>query len=60
MFTVIKAWYAGDGKSFIEAVCKTGDPKDTEGIANGSICRDMIAKTWSMFDEEAGTWLDQD
>ena len=58
MFTVIKAHYAGNEKSYVQAVCKTGDAKDTEGIANGSICFNMETGTFSMFDEGAGDWLD--
>ena len=60
MFTVIKAHYAGNEKSYVQAVCKTGDTKDTDGIANGSICFNMETSVFSMFDEGAGDWTDLD
>lgn len=60
MFTVIKAHYAGNEKSYVQAVCKTGDTKDTDGIANGSICFNMETSTFSMFDEASSAWVDLD
>lgn len=60
MFTIIKSIYVGNDKCLIQAVCKTDDPKDTDGIANGSICFNMETSAFSMFDEGADDWLDLD
>ena len=60
MFTIIKSIYVGNDKCIVQAVCKTGDPKETDGIANGSLCFNMSTSTFSAFDEEGGSWLDLD
>ena len=58
MFTVIKAHYAGNEKSYIEATCKSADPKQTDGVANGSICLEMDTSKFYAFDESATAWLE--
>ena len=60
MFTIIKSIYVGNDKCLVQAVCKTADTKDTDGIANGSICFNMETSAFSMFDEGAGDWTDLD
>lgn len=60
MFTTIKSHYAGNEKSYVEAVCKTADDKPTDGIANGSICFNMETSAFSMFDEASSAWVDLD
>ena len=58
MFSIIKSIYVGNDKCLVQAVCKTGDTKDTDGIANGSICFNMETSVFSMFDEDASDWAD--
>ena len=60
MFSIIKSIYVGNDKCLVQAVCKTGDTKDTDGIANGSICFNMETSAFSMFDEGVGDWTDLD
>ena len=58
MFTITKSIYVGNDKCLVQAVCKTDDTKETDGIANGSICFNMETSVFSMFDEGASSWLD--
>ena len=57
MFTTIKAHYAGNEKSYIEAACLSTDTKPTDGIANGSACIEMDTGDKYMFDEAGGQWI---
>lgn len=59
MFTIIpsKSTYIGDGKSLVQATCKSADEKPTDGIANGSIVLEMDTSTFYAFDEAGGEWL---
>ena len=56
MFSTLKAHYAGNEKSYIEAACLSTDDKPTDGIANGSIILEMDTKKVYMFDEAGDTW----
>lgn len=56
MFTVIKAHYAGNEKSYIEAACLSTDTKPTDGIANGSLCLEVDTGDIYAFDGENEEW----
>lgn len=60
MFSILKSIYVGNEKCLVQAACKTADTKPTDGIANGSICFDMEASAFSMFDEASSAWVDLD
>ena len=48
----------GVDKYLVEITCTTSDTKPTDNIKGGSICFNMETSTFSMFDEDAGDWLD--
>lgn len=58
MFTVIKAHYAGNEKSYIEAACLSTDTKPTDGIANGSLCLEMDSGKVYAFNETGSEWVE--
>ena len=58
MLTVIKAHYAGNEKSYVEAACLSTDSKPTDGIANGSICIEMNTGKIFMFNEAGSAWVE--
>lgn len=58
MFTTIKAHYAGNEKSYIEAACLSGDSKPTDGIANGSLVIEMNTGKIFMFNEAGSAWVE--
>lgn len=58
MFTVIKAHYAGNEKSYIEGACLAADTKLTDGIANGSLCLEMDTGKIYAFNETGNTWVE--
>lgn len=59
MFTVIKAHYAGNEKSYIEGACLAADSKPTDGIANGSIVIEIDTGKIFMFNETGSAWVEQ-
>lgn len=59
MFTVIKAHYAGNEKSYIEGACLAADTKPTDGIANGSILIEIDTGKIFMFNETGSAWAEQ-
>ena len=58
MFTVIKAHYAGNEKSYIEGACLAADSKPTDGIANGSIIIEIDTGKIFMFNETGSAWAE--
>ena len=58
MFTTIKAHYAGNEKSYVEAACLSTDTKPTDGIANGSVCLEMNTGKVFVFNEAGGVWVE--
>ena len=58
MFTTIKAHYAGNEKSYIEAACLSTDDKPTDGIANGSVCLEMNTGKVFVFNEAGSAWVE--
>ena len=58
MFTVIKAHYAGNEKSYIEGACLAADTKPTDGIANGSIIIEIDTGKLYMFNETGSAWAE--
>lgn len=57
MFTITKSIYVGNEKCLVQAACKSADTKETDGIANGSMCLEMDTSTFYAFDEAGGEWL---
>ena len=58
MFSTLKAHYAGNEKSYIEAAGLSTDTKPTEGIANGSCLIEMDTGKVFMFNETASEWVE--
>lgn len=58
MFTTIKAHYAGNEKSYIEAACLSSDSKPTDGIANGSMVLEMNTGKIFVFNEAGSAWVE--
>lgn len=58
MFTVIKAHYAGNEKSYVEGACLAADSKPTDGIANGSIIVEIDTGKIFMFNETGSAWAE--
>ena len=58
MFTVIKSVYVGNEKVLIQATCMAGEAKETNGIANGSLCLEMDSGKFYGFDEDTSAWVE--
>ena len=58
MFSTLKAHYAGNEKSYIEAACLSTDDKPTDGIANGSVCLEMNTGKVFVFNEAGSAWVE--
>ena len=58
MFSTLKAHYAGNEKSYIEAACLSTDDKPTDGIANGSVCLEMNTGKVFVFNEAGNAWVE--